>query len=734
MEGLRVPSKNNMSNIRDLFARDHREKVPPDLRYALNFLQLDGFEDLEERFLSTDAFLQPWSVFRDFIFLLFPDAMPRATQLRGATGTGISRLDILWYYTQFDEGTLRYDPRADKYSEDYTPDRSVYGLIDKSKWRVEDYEKHLYSWLLQEFKVGKAYSPWRFVGFELKSICTVWEEIFVPIVNAVRSSYDPKGRRHYGRLALYVEARCPSRLAFPDSNVSVSGPTSSTPFHVVSLPKQTLDRQDASPHQHPGGSHGILSRKHYDATERELRDVYPQYGGLVERPKFKHRMDEWLAEQRARADRRKKTENHGQVQVHQPQIIQQSSSRSPPTQFQAAHRRSISARGGGGSPIKRCSDSIRRSLSGFGTQDQKSPLHGVTRQLHLSDYTSSRDDDFLRNSMVITPLSRPVMCQQDSTMSVYASVRNSNPFVEELQDERKPVQQGLGTTKSLTAVSDQSMEAASLSPMGQLSAIPPPLRCESGGLQKSEPEVIRNTEVRFPSYEGTAYEKEISLTDLHTRRMMKTAYAPSEQTRAKMPVTRLPAPIVPIPYGGPRVASADTPTQSHPKPVATNSLQSPLRSIAWPGAPISKAKTPYWSSQSPPKNTAWPGFDSDEEGDITRHIPSKSPERYIQNPRSRQLMREVTEREVTRIVSKENIHAALQGLSRVSLIEEDFVHSKPVTAPSRTTMPMKHQLQTYNTHLFPRNEERKGTPVGGWVKGEAEKAKYEMEVLKNGMG
>lgn len=215
----RSPSKNNMAKLQQIFDRD--TKVPPDLRHALAQLKLDGYENLEERFLSTPAFLKPWSAFRDSILLLAPGVMPKPSLIKGAGEDGISRIDLLWFYTQFDEGALRYDPRADVLSEDYTPDTSIYGTIDKSNWRVDEYEKHLYAWMLQEFKVGKSYNPLRFKYFELKNICTAWEDVMVPIVNVVRASYDRRGRRYYGRLARFVEERCPSRLAFPEGIVSV---------------------------------------------------------------------------------------------------------------------------------------------------------------------------------------------------------------------------------------------------------------------------------------------------------------------------------------------------------------------------------------------------------------------------------------------------------------------------------------------------------------------------------
>jgi hypothetical protein len=766
-----------MNNFRDLFARDHNEKVPSDLRHALTLLQLNGYEDLEGRLISTDAFLRPWSVFRDSVYLLSPDAVQRTTQvipIGTESGDGVSRLDILWFYTQFDEGTLRYDARADKYSAEYTPNTSLYGLIDKSKWRVEEHEKLLYAWLLQEFKVGKGYSPWRFEHLELKNICTVWEEVFVPIVNAVRTSYHPVGRRHYGRLALFIEARSPSSLAFPSSNIGVpeGEKLSPTPYRVVFMPKKTTNGAGTTPHDHHAFEQGVLTTKNYDAAEKELRDVYPQYGGLVERPKFKHKMEEWLAEQRARADRRKAQEKHGRVQSYQARIVQRDGSLSPVKQSprgslirpQDQHRRSASARGEG-SPIKRYSDNIKRSFSNavvsMSREEQRSPLHGVTRQLHFPERTSSLSQDPVRDSMVIAPLPRPGQPREPSEVSVYPPIRNSDPYSKGLHDVSTPQRACAGTNDSI------------FSPMGQLSAIPRPLHSEPGGGHNVEPvseehPVVQSKKsyhvVRVPSYEGTEYEKEISLTDLHTRRM-NAARSP-EPARTRTPATRLPTPIVSIPYGAPRVASADTPGKSKgitplpkpmlpwpskqvpvpaphvlspPKPVApaVKPVVATPKSIAWPSSASTKPKATAWpDSPSPkPKITAWPGFESDEEEEyFPPAVPSKSPESQIRNPISRKLLREDQDHDVFRVVSRDNIRAALGGLTRESSAE-DLAPAKFDADPARMMSPIK-PLQTYNTHLFPRKGERKGTPVGDWVKGEAVSGRYdaggafELEILQ----
>ena len=792
-----------MSNIRDLFsvARDPKDKIPPDLKPALTLLRLNGLDDLEERFLSTDAFLKPWSVFRDSILLLQPDAMPHATLIRGA-GSGISRLDLLWFYTQFDEGVLRYDSRADRYSEDYTPDATVYGTIDKSNWRVEEYEKHLYAWLLQEFKVGKAYNPWRFECFELKNICTAWEDILVPVVNAVRASYDRRGRRYYGRLALFIEARSPSRLAFPDSNVGVpeGGVLSPTPYRVVSAPKNMLSGANTfkKSYSYQASVNGVLSKKHYDETERELRDVYPQYGGLVERPRFKVKMEEWLAEQRLRAERRREQhQRHGEVRTSRPQIVQRGSSRSRspskqlPERPRGIFRHSYQQQQGSGSPIKQFAGSVKRSLSltmssMLPKDEQKSPLHGVTRQLHFPE-PSRQTDDSARSSVAITSLPRPdPQNRMPSEVSVYTSIRNSNPFTEDIQAEvkalarantvnlkRSPQSQRAraNTAHSVYSPTRQrtrtDTDDSVFSPMVQLSAIPRPLWPEDeapDGAGKQEPEGLRDVkpreehyaihpkksyhDVRIPSYEGTAYQDEISLTDLHNQRL-QAARSP-ESTRSAKPATRLPAPITPVPYSGPRLASADRKDDAPSKVAATLPVPKPVASAPKAAvmlqklavAPVEvKHKKSVRPAKSPPKTTAWPGFDSDDED--TPPVPPKSPDRQnkarapgqLRNPRSRQLMREDKEHEMSRIVSKENIRAALGRISRESSAES-LAPPKPVAEPVRTMSPMKQQLKAYNTNMFPRKEEHKGTPVGQWFKEKAEEGRYEpggafeLEVLK----
>ena len=327
----------SIANLRDIFSRPEKDRIPNELKQALSLLNITSLRELEERFLATTAFLLPWAVFRDSCLLV--------SNSRTTEPTIISRLDILWFYTQFDESQRRHDPRIEKPGTHFE--------IDKTEWSHAEHEKHLYAWLLQTFCVGKAYSPFRFQYFELRDVCTAWVEVFVPLVNAVRASYSTKGRRHYGRLALFIEDRCPSRLAFPEGNVSmpIGVINSPTPFRVVSKPTHLR-----------GASQAVLSRKNYDEAEKELREVYPQYGGLVERPKFKHKMDEWLAVQRERAAHRKAIVRPEVVQYvpkYQPEIVQGSQKVSAGS----SPKKSSLKQKGSTSPIKQYVDGIRRSFS-----------------------------------------------------------------------------------------------------------------------------------------------------------------------------------------------------------------------------------------------------------------------------------------------------------------------------------------------------------------------------------
>ncbi|KAF2855749.1 hypothetical protein T440DRAFT_535908 [Plenodomus tracheiphilus IPT5] len=718
------PPASTLSGLRDFFARSEKDTIPADLMRALALLQLDGLDALEERFLATDAFLKPWSVFRDSVLLLWPDAMPNITPIKNtASETGIACKDVLWFYTQFDEGTKRYDARADRYSLEYTPDSSLYGVINKNGWSIEAYEKHMYAWLFQAFRVGKGRNALGFSFFELQSAAVAWEKAFVPIINAVRASYDVKGRHFYGRLALFVESKCPSRLAFPENNVGITKTEliSPTPFRVVSVPKKMAGSDDAAFIRRLNGP-GVLTKKHYDETEKELRDVYPMYGGLVERPRFKQKMEEWLAEQRRRADARKVLEQHREVRNFQPQIVQHIGERSQTnTALSNGQDQRESPHNGGPSPIKRTFDSIRRSISNTvskGTTKElpKSPLHGVTRQLYFPDEDPPNHSHAVQKTLSslgrerstsldssdrvdVIPWPGPETRHQASERSVYASIRGSNPFTGDVPAEKKvhnppapvehPERQANGQPGSILRLLRDEEHHAGQSPT--VSRTEPSVRA-----QKSL------ADVRLPSYEGTGYGDEISPTKLHAG-LIRNDRTPTPGDAPK-PLTRLPVPIKPAAYNGPlRVA--------HREPII----------------------------RSPPEKVPWPGFEGDKVSKPA--VPAKSPERAVNKNRrvseSRPEQGALEDsRNVTRIVSKANIRAAIGSVSREGSIEDLAlpVRMPYADGPARTLSPGGSKLHTYNTHLFPRKE-RKDTSLGAWAVEHGKRyeagGQYEMKVLKS---
>ncbi|KAL6710350.1 hypothetical protein ACN47E_009296 [Coniothyrium glycines] len=691
-----LPSASALSSLREFFSREDKERLPADLKHAMNLLQLSDFAALEERFLATEAFLRPWAMFRDSILLARPDVIQRATALDKTGADGLSRLDLLWFYTQFDEDARRYDPRADGCAHSYTPDSSTHGVIDKSAWSVMDFEKHLYAWLLQSFQVGKAHNVLGFDYLELRNICTAWEKVFVPIVDVVRASYSVKGRQHYGRLALFIESKWPSRLAFPEDNVGQApgSAMTSSPFRIVSMPKKSRESDGSTSHKHTP-SVKMLTKKQYDETEKELRDVYPQYGGLVERPKFKHKMEEWLIEQRARADLRKAEERHGEVRTRQPQLVQRTGNHSPEKKesssrgFLQHKSKDVSQ-----NPMKRCSDGIRRSLSTRSPkkavkEEPKSPLHGVTRQLIFPDADE---------------------CAPNSARDRDESLSSSKSLVDQFGLGSKPAKQHMQFEQRYSdhASSGQSI-SSSEKPQDhdvKVNPRPPPKDISPETPFKSlrdEVLAIRAkrslNEIRVPSYEGTGYRDEISATDLHIIR--KDAAKQSGMNRPKTPKTRVPEPIQPVAYRGHlRIAYGDRERTMHPKAEEAHPTQLP-----WPGS-------------SPPKPLAWPGSELDEQPKPL--LPSKSPERRLgarghnATIRAKQLACD-EHHEISRIVSKDNIRAALGGVSCDSSVE-DLMPPMPPTchtdSPARSMSPGGSKLSTFNTHLFPRKLDGKGTPVG----------------------
>jgi hypothetical protein len=515
-----------------------------------------------------------------------------------------------------------------------------------------------------------------------------------------------------------------------------------------------------------GASQTVLTKKNYDEAEKELRNVYPQYGGLVERPKFKQKMDEWLEEQRIRAAHRKTVTKPKTAQcVPSYQVVESSGGGTRDRSLKKApSKRSRS-------PIKRYSDSIGRSLSmnigdnRFGRsepqsplsptrpkrpntpkvsmipygmypyvpklskqvrgllyseypfvrwrseadedkEEPKSPLHGVTRQIHIPDEVADQPSECL-SFLLTSPKNQssqvdawPLPASQlpclelpeleASEQNVYRSIRDSNPF------DEGALNGAVGETKRESIEYKQSGDPT-LSPIGASSAISRPLK--QGVIRHDEPlpgallhKKNSYSEVRQPSYEGNGYHEEISLTNLHSKKVCAVAGSGSSDKAPSKPRSRLPAPIkTPPPYVGQLcIASNDT----------------------YPNDALELKESVPWPDEPPPRPVAWPGFEtspprpSKAVSDFAPPIPVKSPERWTskRGQQSEQPLRDETvSHEMMRIVSKENIRAALGNLTPESSIEDlraQAAHAKK--APTRVASPPR--LETYNNHMFPRKD------------------------------
>ncbi|KAF2121595.1 hypothetical protein BDV96DRAFT_594775 [Lophiotrema nucula] len=268
-----------------------KQSLPRDLRDALSWLHLSGLSGLERGVLSQEAFLKPWAHYRDAYLLLQPQSMPR-----NSPPGHIKPVDILHYYTWYDEGALRYDATADENSFEYEPDPSRRATLDKSEWTVQEHEKFLYVWLLQTFKVGKFHNAFGFKYFECKNIAAAWQEVFLPIVHAVVADYDIRGRRYYGRLAKFIENVSPSRLAFPEANVGASVKALEVPRAAERESVRQVSGETDPFTNIWVSKKGKSSRQNEEEEiDRELRVAFPGFGHLVERPKVDVRA--WVRKQ-----------------------------------------------------------------------------------------------------------------------------------------------------------------------------------------------------------------------------------------------------------------------------------------------------------------------------------------------------------------------------------------------------------------------------------------------------
>lgn len=752
------PPVGSMQQLRGLLTPG-KEKLPPRLKHALRLLRLrGGFEGLENHVLGTEAFLKPWSYFRDSFLLVQPRNLQRASQSGEVKG-----MDILWFYTNFLEGELRYDPRADDTTSLFSVDTRKYGTFDNSHWSVQEHEKLLYAWLLQEFRVGKARNPFGFRYFELRNVCTAWAEVFVPIIDAVRASYDVRGRRYYGRLAAFIEERCPSRLAFPEGNVP--DPSSAIPFHMISFPRQRDKTELPQPSPEPRIARPLTNHEYLE-VEKDLRRVFGRRGRLLDMPKFKTRMQDWLLFQKTRAEQKKLQKDQQQREGKESPMfgcrgINLTSSLSS---LRSVSVRSLSGRQSPESPNfqrpstptktrdkrGRFTDNSYTAVVNSARGGHRGSRHCTSRQVELPETPPETSEVILglkelvmerreaeknkendQESSSILPSPGPNRSDSDS---VFSSIRNSNPFVLDQPQMLQSPPQGDEVRKSQDDV---------LSPMLPPSAVPKPLF--------NKPEwplinVVKEADARRSSYEGTGYKREITPTFIAHNLRTGLGYDPSEGSSRGTLVPRVPTPV---PQGQHQAAlSSHARAYDPPQPVPWPGQYSPNPVEQCPQTPDKHLPAPF-TPQAANKRSPAPEL----EDDATRAppIPPKHPARYTPSSSSASLRRSATQdvrlspppRLPTpglRIVSKKNIRAHLGNTLSRQIYDEDLedLAKMPTGAvsglsASPVAMPPPMSLRAYNSHMFPR-QERKGTPVGPWMKNvkPGPGAEFEMNMMSGG--
>jgi hypothetical protein len=264
--------------------------------------------------------------------------------------------------------------------------------------------------------------------------------------------------------------------------------------------------------------------------------------------------------------------------------------------------------------------------------------------------------------------------QRKSAERLYSLIRTSNPWNDD--DVFGPEPTHNGKSSQISDRSGMMQIEVKPSPLDTPFSVNPKPRPDPSELNPSEPTTHR------PSYEGTAF----GSTPLPTLKEMKS----TERVRQ----TRIPSPITIPPY--------ETSRKYHPLVERAVSLAetSPVSSEPPPIVPLKDPKR--WSS----------------------------PHGHVQRSHSVQLAHEECS-PGPRIVSKENIRAALGDLSRETSAEslrEDDVRGGGIRKTSNGSVGDKHAFArmggrglntgeslafpTFNTHMFPRNQ----TPARGQKK------------------
>ncbi|KAF2750473.1 hypothetical protein M011DRAFT_484284 [Sporormia fimetaria CBS 119925] len=759
----RLSSSRSQDMLRQLTGSPikQREKLDPQLWEALQLLQLQDIYELETRFLNTDAFLQPWAYFRDHFLLLQKNGMPRSSS-RGQ----INRTDILQFYTFFDEGRLRYDPRADESHPRYSHNKRTHGVIDKTAWSVVEHEKMLYVWLLQSFKVGKSSNPYGFEYFEGRNVCTVWQHVLVPIVDAVRNDYNLKGRYHYGRLARFIEDMHPSRMAFPESNMTtlldarrdISRDTEQVERRRQSSPYRR--QSNATTHQVKIDIHPVTGIIRYttrvvDQEERELRRAFPQYGQVVERPKPRKDFFSWIDEQR-----QKRAGKHhdkalkfllGEEPYPDPEVLANAPLPSiedlmnPPEsrkgtsalskdnflikghpfeeKLTKAREAARNKRASGSSLSPRSS---KQSLSP--TAPSGSTHHRESSATHVYPYVMPKRDDSGSLALPANMSLPRAILQRKQSDGVYSSIRNSNPFFTDP-----------GTVHGHPAERNSNVLAHDAEP-NQESSHPKtthshPAEPATGvGPDKAGDHKQTGTDqcaVRMPSYEGTGYASPLpTLQEVNSSEVIGLALTTDKATEDlqariksskstdKVKATRIPSPI--------EVPRNELARKYHPvQPVAERKTLGSgelLRSSSGRNYHPIVEKAVELAEKHPAAYIPTPV------------VPAKNPKRYrsmnghVRAPA--ETAKSPDDEGCTplghRILSKENIRAALS-------VDDEELEASTQTSPLYSAdftgiggrglnTGESPRVETYNRHMFPRGSgslKRLNVPGG----------EYEMKML-----
>ncbi|PSN61708.1 hypothetical protein BS50DRAFT_651099 [Corynespora cassiicola Philippines] len=689
LRGMFTPQKEKQLN----------EKMEKRLKLAVcHLFQLDevdstnGFSHLEQQVLGLEAFLLPWADYRDGFYLV-PTSVNGA--LRESKPGEVTRRDILVTYTQFDEGKLRTHPR----------DASAERTVDKSGWIAAEHEMFLFAWLLQSFKVGKAKNPLGFVYFQCKNVATVFEEVFLPIVDAVRESYNKPGRRNYGRLASFIEGRAPSQLAFPQPNIdqpkqvaSGASETPSTPYRMVTSHKEYKISSDPYDFGPSNESLTVAASTDTDEEGDELRQSYSQYGGIFSKPKFNGRVSSWLAEQKEKKARKEtlaalETKHRYSSKIGDDSddskawnrhslssLRRNASTKSTAIRQSFGHSSSQKASPAAAVPYGRygfvkASDTPsdhRKSDKSKVKEGREPSLHGVTREVEIPP----------------TP-NRPHGSPKAAAHTPHRRRRyNKDPHYISDDDEDVPHMPKIGGASIhqgdvLTPVErdfnvepkgkgkQRASDSDNESPREPYQIIRP-----AYSEYDIYPHVKRDVPVRLPRYEVTANDEPPPPKHTPARRQNTTDSAATaattsntEEEAPNTPVPRprrapAPAPIVPVGYIGNRYIMRSKAETKDNTP----------RKIPWPG-----------TYDSPPLGPRGRGSDNDDndvdvEPDLDLARGFATP---VLGPR---------------IVSKENIRAAL---GRCSPSDDEGADGEEVELEVRSR-PQGPTLRTFNSHMFPR--------------------------------